>query len=335
MWSLFRRPLYLLEPEAAHEFIHFATKALHSVGHRPALRILSGGPWVDVFDTRSSHRLGLAAGFDKNADWLPYLPAFGFGFAEIGTVTPKPQGGNERPRLFRDLKQEALFNRMGFNNLGAALVAKKVAQSKKKLPSHFKVGINVGKNKSTPNETAAQDYALATEPFEGLVDYVTINVSSPNTEGLRDLQTGDALKPILHSTLNVIRKWSDPKPCYVKLAPEISEATLQKLLPILENEGASGFILTNTLAGKHTHEGKEYSGGWSGKPLQEISYDRLVSARKITTKTLISVGGINTAEEASKRIKAGADLLQIYSGWVLNGPSLPWQIRSTLGELLS
>lgn len=274
---------------------------------------------------RFASRVGLAAGFDKDAEIVPALPSLGFGFAEIGTVTPRPQSGNDRPRLFRDLERQCVFNRMGFNGLGAAVVAKRLESVRDRLPSAFRVGVNVGKNKDTPLEEAARDYAAAAAAFKSLADYIVINVSSPNTAGLRSLQAIESLHPIVDAVKEAIRGAKSP-PLLLKLAPEVESEELARIFAAADRWGVDGWVLTNTLAGNR--EG--LSGGWSGKVLTELSRTRLEQARAVTRLPIISVGGIMDADEAERRVRLGANLVQIYSGWIFGGPSFPVEISNRI-----
>lgn len=345
-WRLFKVILFKCDAERVHELslrlIRWGMK-----WRGIPLRIVSGSPRQDVlvlernksrvtvFGIEFASPLGLAAGFDKNAEILEGLPDLGFGFAEIGTVTPLPQSGNERPRLFRDPGGLALFNRMGFNSQGAQQVALHLKETKRKLPPFFRVGVNVGKNKETPLARASEDYVKAVIPFEGLADYLVINVSSPNTPGLRLLQSTEALCPIVQGVLQEIKKWKFTPPLLLKLASELSEEELRNVIETAESWGIQGWILTNTLAGSFAlSPGKTAAlqGGWSGKPLQEISKRSLDNARRWTQKPIISVGGIVSKEEASARIAAGADLVQIYTGWVYQGPTFPVDLSRHLAS---
>ena len=222
VWRFVRRVLFHVDPEKVHVLSLRLIRVAIRCGNLP-LRVLSGvdampvltseaTSQVKVFNVDFSSRLGLAAGFDKNAEILAALPALGFGFAEIGTVTPRPQPGNDRPRLFRDTQTRSLFNRMGFNGVGAALVAQNLNEARPKLPTHFRVGVNVGKNKDTPLEKSYEDYRKAVQPFQGLADYLVINVSSPNTPGLRSLQSVEQLRPILSEVCEEISKWKYQPP---------------------------------------------------------------------------------------------------------------------------
>ncbi len=278
----------------------------------------------NVFGVEFLNDVGLAAGFDKNAKILKWLPSFGFGFVEIGTVTPLPQDGNQKPRLFRDVAHQSIFNRMGFNNHGAIEISKRVELARKYLPKQFRIGLNIGKNKDTPLEDAHLDYAKALFPFEGLCDFIVINVSSPNTPGLRSLQTVEALNSIVHSVQEVNLKWASPLPVLLKLAPELSENEFEALIKHEKEWDLSAWVLTNTLAGKWKNS-HELEGGWSGLRLQDRSRSALKWFRKGTELPLISVGGIDSFEEMDERRIMGANLLEIYSGWIFQGPNWVWK----------
>ncbi len=335
-WKLAKAILFRIDAETAHRF----TVALVRLGIRfrgVPLRIVSGTSSrpdskpirVAGLDFRS--RVGLAAGFDKDAEMIEGLPSLGFGFAEIGTVTPRPQPGNDRPRLFRDPEGLSLFNRMGFNGLGSSLVRERLSQVRERLPSDFRVGVNIGKNKDTPNESAASDYLLAASAFEGLADYLVVNVSSPNTPGLRALQSAETLKPIIEAVNDKITGWRVRPPLFLKLAPEIGGPDLAPLLAAVETWGVDGFVLTNTLGGNWSNP--SLAGGWSGETLRKRSREVLIEARKATRRPIISVGGIMTAEEARVRIEAGADLIQIYSGWIFQGPRFPSKVAKAIESM--
>ena len=340
-WSIIKRVLFLLDAERAHRLtvrlIHLGSR----MGSAP-LRIVSGAkrdyypptalPKVLGMEFRS--RVGLAAGFDKDAEILDALPALGFGFAEIGTVTPRPQPGNDRPRLFRDPARESLFNRMGFNGLGAKIVSDRLARLKPRLPAGFRVGVNLGKNKDTPLENAASDYVKAAENFQGLADYVVINVSSPNTPGLRSLQTIEALKPIVEGVNGVISRWGRRPPLLLKLAPEVTGDELAGVMREAERFGIDGWILTNTLGGPFSRGGdaSPLTGGWSGGALTEKARRSLIEARRVSKLPIISVGGILTEDEAEIRRSEGADLIQIYTGWIYRGPGFPARVGARLAR---
>ncbi|MEO5667583.1 MAG: quinone-dependent dihydroorotate dehydrogenase [Bdellovibrionota bacterium] len=331
LWNLVKRLLFRLDAETAHRYGVFFVKLLGSLSPRLLARVLGS---FDLASPRSkrlatriagvdfAHPLGLAAGFDKNGELLPFAEALGFAFIEVGTVTPRAQSGNEKPRLFRDSKRSALFNRMGFNNEGADVVEKRLRVFRKKT-SLLRVGVNIGKNKDTPNELAAQDYALLAHRFAALADYLVINVSSPNTPGLRDLQSLKNLEPIIQGVLAAVHA-SDRPDCavFLKLAPEVHGEALKDILQAAEAWGISGFVLTNTLGGEY----RGLTGGWSGGPLKTLAAKSLEYARYATALPIISVGGILTPEEAAQRLKSGAQLVQIYTGWIYRGPAFPGEI---------
>jgi len=318
MWFLIRSVLFLLPTEFTH---HLSYRFMRWIA-----------PFLAPMNEKSSHLVGLAAGFDKNAEILTLLPKFGFGFAEIGTVTPKPQGGNELPRLFRDPKRLALFNRMGFNNLGAGIISERVRKAKKTLPPGFKVGVNLGKNKLTPDADAALDYAKVADSFMDCADYFVINVSSPNTPGLRSLQKPEFLIPIVRLVQEKIQNGGRSIPLYVKLAPELDVESLREIILALEGENIAGLVLTNTLSGVYIYREKEFQGGYSGRPLTELSLQRLKEVRAMTTLPIMSVGGIMTIEDAQARLDSGAQQIQIYTGWIYGGPFFIRKLVLNIGK---
>ncbi|MBY0471203.1 quinone-dependent dihydroorotate dehydrogenase [bacterium] len=328
IWKCVRWFLFRLDAETAHR-LTFSLVRLGAVGGGGLLRIVSGAPsrskepLSEVWGQKFLSQVGLAAGFDKDAEILEALPSLGFGFAELGTVTPRPQPGNPRPRLFRDFQSRAVFNRMGFNGLGAEVVSRRLEKALANLPENFRVGVNLGKNKDTPLEEAAADYRLAASKFEGLADYLVINVSSPNTPGLRSLQSVESLRPLVEAVAEKTAGWKRTPPILLKLAPEIRGAELKEILENGPKWGLKGWVLTNTLAGTRGDQ----SGGWSGSSLTKLSLDVLREARSQTSLPIVSVGGIMSAQDAWNRIQAGANLVQIYSGWVFKGPHFPGEIQ--------
>lgn len=326
LWPLIRSILFLLPAEFTHELAKIGIKILAS--------------FIPMPKKIENNPVGLAAGFDKNCEILHALPKFGFGHAEIGTVTPKPQGGNPRPRLFRNSREQTLFNRMGFNNLGAGIVSDRLKRIKPTLPPGFKVGVNLGKNKTTPDQDAASDYGAVARSFLDTADYFVINVSSPNTPGLRALQTIEALTPIVKAVQQQILSPANFKqrqiPVYVKLAPELEGEILRELLLALVDQGINGFVLTNTQAGHYIYRDERLPGGWSGKNLSLISFSRLTEAKKVfegrAQPHIISVGGIFSAEEAKQRLDSGASAVQIYTGWIYEGPFFPLRIARKLRQ---
>jgi dihydroorotate dehydrogenase len=333
IWNFLRRLFFRIDAEA----IHLSIVRLLSLMHRisPALVRMLAGIRVPgaLLESERSYRIqvlgmeflnpvGLAAGFDKNAELVEVLPDLGFGFVEIGTVTPRPQPGNERPRLFRDAATQQIFNRMGFNSLGAEVVASRLKVALPKLPKNFRVGVNLGKNKDTPLEKAHEDYAEAARHFEGLADYLVLNISSPNTPGLRSLQTLESVGRLTRAVREVVAKWQKAPPILLKLAPEIEPVELQDFFQNQTELGIDGWILTNTLGGERNGQ----VGGWSGSCLTDLSRERLMVGRSLSRSPIISVGGVMDAEEGRRRRRNGADLVQIYSGWVFAGPRLPAQV---------
>ncbi len=321
MWKLIRKPIFTLPAEPAHHLGLSFLKS-HAIGgsHRTfPLQLNPSKPnFLEVINP-----VGLAAGLDKNCEIITELPALGFGFAEIGTVTPRPQGGNDKPRMFRDIPAETIFNRMGFNNLGAGIISERLRLSKPKLPKNFKVGVNLGKNKLTPDARAAEDYASVAESFKDCADYYVINVSSPNTPGLRALQSLEALIPIVKAVNQVANLAQETKiPVLVKLAPELTShhESFKELLSGLEEQSIEGLVLTNTLQGQYIYRGKTMTGGWSGRCLTEKSFESLQFAKKNCKLPIISVGGIDSPAEARRRLDAGASLVQIYTAWIYEGP---------------
>jgi len=327
--------LFKLQPESAH---NLASIGLRSIKHcPPALRCLKDRyfythPMLEqtIFDRKFLNPVGLAAGFDKNGQYILSTPALGFGFTEIGTVTPLPQDGNPKPRLFRLKSEESLQNAMGFNNHGADYM---LEQLKKLYFFDYPIGINIGKNKITPENIALRDYKQLFEIFSDQGDYIVINISSPNTPGLRDLQNEQFIKDIF-----AIAKEQTDKPVLLKIAPDMSVENALNLCRSAVDAGAAGIIATNTTIDYtlSNDPDKQSFGGISGKILQEKSYTLFKAiAKELYGKTLlISVGGIDSAQEAYRRIKAGATLVQLYSSLIYHGPKLLKEINEGLVELL-
>lgn len=334
-WFCIRRILFLFDAESVHRVLLKMIRWAGCFPGRGFLRLISGTPRIETGESfeclglRFSNRVGLAAGFDKDAEIVDLLPALGFGFAEVGTVTLRPQPGNPRPRLYRDLERGLIFNRMGFNSAGADDVASRLRRLRSRFGA-FPVGVNLGKNKDTPAEAAASDYAAAASRFEGLADYFVINVSSPNTPGLRDLQTVKALDPIVRAVHQANLAWSNRPPILLKLAPELGENELRALAENAQIWGIAGWVLTNTLLGQWGPE--KTQGGWSGQALKVPARDSLVRMRKWSPLPIISVGGVMSVEEAQERLRLGAQLVQVYTGWVFEGPGFPAKIARGISE---
>lgn len=319
------RPIFFaLDPEDAHDAV---LAMLEAGSYWPGLvRRMAGKPIPSAPRTVAGisfpNPMGLAAGMDKNALALPAWEALGFGFAEIGTVTALPQPGNPKPRLFRYPAQEALVNRFGFNNEGCESVATRLEglHAAGRWPN-IPVGINIGKSKVTPAEKAHEDYLVSYRRFQGLGDYVVINVSSPNTPGLRDLQSTEALSRIIRT----LRDWegSASRPLFVKVAPDLAEEDLVAIVRLAEQEKLSGLIATNTtLDHSSIPAAEDQTGGLSGRPVRDRSLGSLRTIRSHTALPVIACGGIGDAEGARERLGAGADLLQVYTAFVYEGPAL-------------
>ena len=279
-----------------------------------------------VFGLRFKNPVGLAAGFDKNGLWTDELSNLGFGFIEIGTVTPRAQLGNDKPRLFRLKEDEALINRMGFNNEGSLAAANKLRNRKTKII----IGGNIGKNKTTENDEAVYDYLKAFNDLYPYVDYFVVNVSSPNTPGLRDLQEKEPLKYLLKVLERDNGRKSKPKPILLKIAPDLTNEQLDDIIEIVKETRISGVIAANTTISREglvtdKQEVTEIgAGGLSGKPLANRSTEviRYLSEKSKKAFPIIGVGGIYSAEDAIEKLKAGASLVQVYSGFIYEGPGI-------------
>lgn len=326
MYNFARSLLFRLDPETSHGLALGALDTLHRVG---GVQRVYGEPVsdpVELMGLRFSNRVGLAAGLDKNADHLDALGALGFGFVEVGTVTPKAQPGNPKPRLFRLAGHEAIINRFGFNNKG---VEHLVAQVKKR---HYRgvVGINIGKNLTTSVENALDDYLLCLEAVHSVADYIAVNISSPNTPGLRTLQFGEQLDallgPIRSRSQALDSELGRKVPLLVKIAPDMSEEEVALVAGSIARNALDGVIATNTTIARDAVKSdpqSEEAGGLSGKPVFEASNRviRLLRAQ-LPTLPIIGVGGIDSGEAAAAKIAAGADLVQLYSGLIYQGPGL-------------
>ncbi len=334
VWSAFRSAAFKWDAETIHHVFVRIISFLGSFGlGRLLLRLMSGAflsktnKPIEIFGVKFRNPIGLAAGFDKEGKLVRALPHLGFGYVEVGTVTPRAQPGNLRPRLFRDPERFSLFNRMGFNSPGAKTVAINVrnARNNGNLPENFRIGINLGKNKETSAENAANDYALAVKEFENLADYFVLNVSSPNTPGLRDLQTVESLKKIMSAVRLEMSKWNIKPPVLLKLAPELIGRPLDELIDAEKEIGVDGWVLSNTLGGFW----KGGRGGWSGGALGMLSRDHLDGVRSRSRLPILSVGGIIHSSEVRERLDRGADAVQVYTGWVYFGPRwIPFLLKT-------
>lgn len=321
-YSLLRKILFYLDPETAHFITLQGLKLAHRFGLTPFFPIVLAAP-CEVMGLHFPNPIGLAAGLDKNGDYIDALATLGFGFIEIGTVTPKPQLGNPRPRLFRLVAQEALINRLGFNNKGVDYVVERLKQKK------FKgmVGVNIGKNRDTPIENAAVDYLSAFQRIAPYASYVTINISSPNTPGLRQLQYRNLLQDLLHQLKKQQALEKKYVPLVVKISPDLTQTELTELAAILLNEKMDGVIATNTTLSRTGVENSPYAteaGGLSGKPLHSLATNTVKNLQALLQNKvpIIACGGITSTAIAEEKIAAGAKLLQIYTGLIYYGPGL-------------
>ena len=337
-YHLFVKPiLFLFQPEKAHYIAADAIKlAMKIPGVKSIFRAIFtlNHPKLEreVFGIKFPNPVGLAAGFDKNALLIDEFEALGFGFIEIGTVTPKPQDGNPKPRLFRLVEDQAIINRMGFNNDGLEVIKSRLQKRK----SPVIVGGNLGKNKITPNEQADEDYIKGFEALFDVVDYFVVNVSSPNTPNLRALQEKEPLKQLLSSLQNLNNQKPNPKPILLKIAPDLSNEQLDDVIEIVLETKLAGVIATNTTLSRAGLKSDPIlvneTGGLSGKPLTARSTEVIAYLHQKSNGQfpIIGVGGIYSAEDALEKLRAGASLIQLYSGFIYEGPSLIKKINSAI-----
>lgn len=336
MYSLLRRILFFFDPERVHYFSMNLLQGICRVGifEKMISRLFTpkDSP-VLIWRLAFRNPVGLAAGFDKNARYLLSLQALGFGFVEIGTVTPLPQAGNEKPRLFRLPKDKALINRMGFNNDGVAVVVERMKQWRKQHPvgSSFTIGGNIGKNKITPNENAWQDYEKCFMALAPYVDYFVVNVSSPNTPGLRELQEKESLRKILTHLQSLNRQQPVQRPILLKIAPDLTTEQVDDVLSLAQEINLDGLVVANTtisweeLSPVSKKQAKKIgAGGLSGTPLKKRSTELL---QYISQKTgghlpIIGSGGIFSAVDAKEKKQAGASLIQVWTGFIYEGPGI-------------
>jgi len=328
IYPIARSLLFVLDAERAHDLALRALDAAHCSGIGRVLVPKPAPLPVRAFGLEFPNPVGLAAGLDKNGAHIEALFALGFGFIEIGTVTPKPQPGNPKPRMFRLPEHSAIINRLGFNNFGVDALVRRVERIAHRPGM---LGINIGKNKDTPNADAVNDYSYCLERVYPLADYVTVNISSPNTEGLRDLQRDDALRRLLgqlrEKQSGLAARHGKRVPVLIKIAPDNTESELDAMANALAEHQVDGVIATNTTLardGVESHRFGNQSGGLSGAPLMQPSTRILrgMRARLPDSIPLVGVGGIMTGADAAEKIAAGATLVQCYSGLVYRGPEL-------------
>ena len=340
MYKLLVRPiLFLFDPEKIHHFVFNSVRNLFKI---PGLKSIvksihsSDDPKLEkeLFGLKFKNPVGLAAGFDKDAKLYNELAAFGFGFIEIGTLTPLPQDGNPKKRMFRLPQDSGLINRMGFNNGGV----KEAVERLKKNNSGIIIGGNIGKNKLTPNENAVDDYVICFNELHDHVDYFVVNVSSPNTPNLRALQDKKPLTEILNRLMDLNKEKSVQKPILLKIAPDLTDSQLDDIIDIVAETKIDGIISSNTTISRDNLKTEDSkleeigNGGLSGKPLTKRSTEviRYLSTKSNKAFPIIGVGGIHSAEDALEKIEAGADLVQIYTGFVYEGPSIIKKINKAI-----
>ncbi|TFF38749.1 quinone-dependent dihydroorotate dehydrogenase [Mucilaginibacter psychrotolerans] len=342
MYQLLKPLLFKFDPENVH---YFVTRNLKRFNKVPGGTAISKAIWAsddkqlerDVFGLKFKNPVGLAAGFDKNAELIAEMGNLGFGFVEVGTVTPLPQPGNDKPRMFRLPADEALINRMGFNNLGVDVAAERIAAYRKSLKpgeNALIIGGNIGKNKVTPNEEAVSDYIKCFDRLFDVVDYFVVNVSSPNTPGLRALQEKEPLMHILNTLQQRNSKNGISRPILLKIAPDLTDSQLDDIADIVKQTGIAGIIATNTTISRDglTSEFKGETGGLSGKPLTKRSTEVISYLHKVSGGSfpIIGVGGIHSAADAVEKLEAGAVLVQLYTGFIYEGPGLISKINKRL-----
>jgi dihydroorotate dehydrogenase len=331
VYGLLKRALFLLPPEQAHALGMSALRLLGAVRAAPALP--AGGPDLSVTSAglRFAHPVVLAAGFDKDAEAVAGFFGAGFAGVEVGTVTPRPQPGNPAPRLFRIPEARALINRMGFNNHGVEAMGGRLrALGRRAGP----VGVNLGKNKDTPLERAVDDYVAGVERLGPLADYVVVNASSPNTPGLRSLQQPEQLRALLSTVRARLQAVSPGKPLFLKIAPDLTSEEVDAIVDVAVEVGIAGLICTNTTLARPGVEGPvaAQAGGLSGAPLAPLAMETLrrAAARARGRLVLWASGGVFTADDVLERIEAGADLVQVYTAFVYEGPFLVPRLLSEL-----
>ena len=339
MYRIVRFFLFLFNPELIHNITFKIIKITAMIPFkmwiwRLIFKIKDTSLEREVFGLKFDNPVGLAAGFDKDAKLFDELASFGFGFVEIGTVTPLPQDGNPKPRLFRLKDDSGLINRMGFNNQGIEAVVSRLRRKK----SDIIIGGNIGKNKQTPNDEAVNDYAICFEKLFPFVDYFAVNVSSPNTPGLRDLQEKAPLAALLNSLQKLNNKKDKRKPILLKIAPDLSNEQLDDIINIVADTKIDGVIATNTTIDRSELKSDKAkvkvigSGGLSGKPisLRSTQVIKYLADKSNRAFPIIGVGGIHSAEDALEKLAAGATLLQLYTGFIYEGPSLVKRINKAI-----
>ncbi len=342
MYKTFIRPIFFnFDPEKIHHFTFSLIRFFHKIGFGSIFQSIYNleNPKLEreLFGLKFPNPVGLAAGFDKDAKLYKELSNFGFGFIEIGTVTPKPQPGNEKPRLFRLKEDSAIINRMGFNNGGVEEAVARLKENPSAVlgnAKHVLIGGNIGKNKITPNEEAVNDYIICFEALFNYVDYFVVNVSSPNTPNLRALQEKKPLTELLQTLQDRNNSKRKRKPILLKIAPDLTNEQLLDIIEIVATTKIDGIIATNTTISREgiSSENKKEMGGLSGKPLNKRATEviRFLSEKSNKSFPIIGVGGIHSAEDALEKLEAGASLVQLYTGFIYEGPGLIKDINKAI-----
>ena len=332
--SIIRPILFRFDPERVHHFTFGSISFLNKI---PGVSVLIRSIYQlnnpklerEVFGLKFKNPVGLAAGLDKDAKIYNELDNFGFGFIEIGTITPKPQIGNPKKRLFRLKEDAGIINRMGFNNSGVEVAVQRLKKNKGVL-----IGGNIGKNKDTPNENAVEDYKICFHALYDYVDYFVVNVSSPNTPNLRELQDKEPLTQLLRTLQTLNQQKNQSKPILLKIAPDLTDEQLLDIIDIVSETKIAGVIATNTTISRDglQSENKKETGGLSGQPLKHRSTEviRFLHEKSHGAFPIIGVGGIHSAEDAMEKLNAGASLVQIYTGFIYEGPKLIKAINKAL-----
>lgn len=312
----------IFPPELSHTIALNSLKVLYSLNLLHLFFTKPKTQKVSLFGMDLANRLGIAAGLDKNGDFIDSLGALGFGFIEVGTITPIAQKGNPKPRIFRIFNENAIINRLGFNNKGVDHLVKKL----KKRKFNGIVGVNIGANKESSGQDRINDYLTCFRKVHELCDYITVNISSPNTPNLRDLHQSDNLTDLLNAIESEIIKVNYAKPIFLKISPDESRESLESIIQAVDESSFSGLIATNTTINKDNLENPRYkklTGGLSGKPLMSKSTKTIIDIKNISLNMdIIGVGGVMTKEDFHEKINAGAGLVQIYTGFIVHGPKI-------------
>ena len=321
MWLIIRI-LRIFPPEIAHKISLALLFFIHRLGLLSIFKNEKQSETIEFLGLRFKNTLGTAAGLDKNGDYIDCLGALGFGFLEVGTITPKAQAGNKKPRVFRLNKDKAVINRLGFNNKGIDYLVTNLKQHK----YDGVIGVNIGANKNSHGKKRIEDYIECIRKVYKYTDYITVNISSPNTKNLRNLQNSENIDKLFVALENEIHTLKIDKPIFIKISPDESLDTIKYIINKVQNSKITGIIATNTTTDKSTLKDKKYwnyEGGLSGEPLREKSNDLIYEIRKVSEEIpLIGVGGVMSQKDYKEKLALGADLVQIYTGFIMEGPGL-------------